>query len=195
MRNAVTLSLILLLFALLLACETPPDPLERGELLVTTLDCDTCHSPKLQGPDGIPVLGPGGILIPDSSRRLSGHPADAPYPTWSPADFQRHSITLASPALTAWAGPWGVSFAINLTPDKATGLGEWTEEAFIQAIRSGKHQGQPNGRDILPPMPWFAYRHLPDEDLKAIWAYLRTLPPVENQVPLPVPPTSPPKGD
>jgi hypothetical protein len=91
-------------------------------------------------------------------------------------------------SLTAWAGPWGVSFAINLTPDKATGIGEWSESNFIQMARTGKHQGQPNGRDVLPPMPWFNMKDLTDADLKAMWAYLRSLPPVKNQVPLPIAP-------
>jgi hypothetical protein len=93
--------------------------------------------------------------------------------------------------LTAWAGPWGVSFAINLTPDKETGIGEWTEATFIQAMRTGKHQGQPNARDILPPMPWFNLKDLKEEDFKAIWAYLSSIPAVKNQVPLPVPPANP----
>jgi hypothetical protein len=93
--------------------------------------------------------------------------------------------------LTAWAGPWGVSFGTNLTPDKETGIGEWTEEAFMQAMRTGKHQGQPNGRDILPPMPWQSIAQMTDEDLKMVWAYLRSIPPVKNQVPLPVPPSAP----
>jgi hypothetical protein len=128
----------------------------------------------------------------DTTRHLAGHPAGMVYPTWSPADGQRGAIALGNPFLTAWAGPWGVSFAPNLTPDKATGLGEWTEEAFMQAIRTGKHQGQPNGREILPPMPWHAYRHLTDDDLKALWTYLRSIPAVANEVPTPVPPAMPP---
>ena len=90
--------------------------------------------------------------------------------------------------LTAWAGPWGVSFAANLTPDKETGIAEWSEDAFIRSMRTGKHQGQPNGRDILPPMPWEDIKVATEEDLKAIWAYLRSLPPIKNQVPFPVPP-------
>jgi hypothetical protein len=94
-------------------------------------------------------------------------------------------------SLTAWAGPWGVSFAMNLTPDKETGLAEWTEQTFIQMVRTGKHQGQPNGRDVLPPMPWFNLKDLTDADLKAIWAYLHSLPPVTNRVPLP---TAPPQA-
>jgi hypothetical protein len=67
-----------------------------------------------------------------------------------------------------------------LTPDKDTGIGEWSEEMFMQVARTGKHQGQPNGRDILPPMPWSSMKDLTDADLKAIWAYLKSLPPVKN---------------
>jgi hypothetical protein len=93
-----------------------------------------------------------------------------------------------SESFTAWAGPWGVSFAANLTPDKATGIAEWSEDMFIRVARTGKHQGQPNGRDVLPPMPWFNMKHLSDEDLRAIWAYLKSLPPVRNEVPLPISP-------
>jgi hypothetical protein len=94
---------------------------------------------------------------------------------------------------TVFAGPWGISFAANLTPDKETGLGKWTEAMFIQALRTGKHEGQPTGREIMPPMPWASLSHgtlaSPDADLKAIWAYLRSLPPVKNRVPEPVPST------
>ena len=122
-------------------------PVERGKYLVTITGCHDCHTPKLEGPGGKPVL--------DEKRLLSGHPEKAPYPSWSPTDMsQRSAMALTNPMLTAWAGPWGVSFAINLTPDKETGIAEWSEQNFIQAMRTGKHQGQPNGRDILPPMPW-----------------------------------------
>ncbi len=127
---------------------------------------------------------------------LSGHPENAPFPTWTPGDLQqRNAIALTDPMLTAWAGPWGVSFDINLTPDSATGIAEWTEAAFIQTLRTGKHQGQPNGRDVLPPMPWQNLQLAPESDLKALWAYLRTLPPVRNQVPLPVLPAGMPPGN
>jgi hypothetical protein len=105
--------------------------------------------------------------------------------------MQRNGLAVISPSFTSFAGPWGVSFAANLTPDTTTGIGEWTETTFIRAIRAGKHQGQPNGREILPPMPWPAFRNLSDVDLKAIWAYLRSLKPVKNQVPFPVPPSTP----
>lgn len=164
-----------------IAMEPQIDLVARGKYLVTTGLCHDCHSPKVFGPMGEP--------IPDSTRLLSGHPAELPYPEWASADLQkRNIITSANPMLTAWAGPWGVSFAANLTPDTSTGIGEWTEESFIRTLRTGKHQGFPNGRDILPPMPWQFIGQKTDDDLKAMWAYLRSLPPVKNQVPFPLPP-------
>jgi len=167
--------------------KTEQTPVERGKYLVTVTGCHDCHTPKLPGPGGSPVL--------DEKRLLAGHPENAPYPTWSPPDLQqRNALALTNTSLTAWAGPWGVSFAINLTPDKETGMGEWSEENFIKAMRTGKHQGQPNGRDILPPMPWEDFKVLTDEDIKAVFAYLRSLPPVTNRVPLPVLPSAGPPG-
>jgi len=182
MRNSVALLLFTLGFSLVGCAEKKadaPTPAERGKYLVSTSACHDCHTPKIDGPDGKPIL--------DEKRWLSGHPEKAPYPTWTPADLkERNAMALTNPMLTAWAGPWGVSFAFNLTPDKETGIAEWSENNFIQAMRTGKHQGQPNGRDILPPMPWDVYRNMTDDDLKAIFAYLRTIPAVKNQVPLPV---------
>ena len=55
-------------------------------------------------------------------------------------------------------------------------------------MRTGKHQGQPGGREILPPMPWEDFNAMTDDDLKAVFAYLRSIAPVKNQVPLPVVP-------
>jgi hypothetical protein len=188
MHRLIGVSLIVCCAGLFIGCEqkaeTVVDPVAHGKYLVNLGGCNDCHTPKVMGPQGEP--------LPDTTRVLAGHAADEPYPTWSPADMQRNAIALTNPSLTAWAGPWGVSFGINLTPDTETGIGEWTEEAFISTLRTGKHQGQPNGRAILPPMPWQSLAMVTDGDLKAIWAYLRTLPPVKNQVPLPVPPSAPP---
>ncbi len=96
------------------------------------------------------------------------------------------------PTFTAWAGPWGISYTANLTPDQNTGLGIWTEDMFIKAIREGKHMG--TSRPILPPMPWPAFRNYSDDDLKAIFAYLKSIPPIANHVPDPIiaePPKAP----
>lgn len=154
-------------------------PVQRGEYLVTVGGCNDCHTPKVFTPKG---------PEPDLSKRLSGHPAGdklPPVPTPTKLLGEGGYGTLASAHLTAWVGPWGISYAMNLTPDKATGLGSWTEQMFIDAIRNGKHQG--TGRDILPPMPWYWYRNMTDDDLKAVFAYLQSLPPVSNAIPDPTP--------
>jgi mono/diheme cytochrome c family protein len=145
-------------------------PVERGKYLVTGMGCGDCHTPLKMG-----ARGPE----PDMARLYSGHPAEltAPPPRLEPGPWGI-AMTLTS---TGFAGPWGVSYAANLTSDDETGLGVWTEEMFLKAIREGKHLGA--GREILPPMPWPAYRNLSDEDLKAIFAYLKSLPPIKNKVP------------
>jgi hypothetical protein len=92
----------------------------------------------------------------------------------------------AAATMTSFAGPWGVSYAMNLTPDPETGLGNWTEKMFIETMRTGRHLGK--GRPILPPMPWVSLGAASDKDLKAVFAYLRSLPPVKNAVPQPAEP-------
>ena len=82
---------------------------------------------------------------------------------------------------TAFAGPWGISYSANLTPDKNTGLGIWTEDMFLKAMKTGKHMG--TSREIQPPMPWPWIGKATDEDLKAIFAYLQSIPPIVNHVP------------
>jgi mono/diheme cytochrome c family protein len=146
----------------------------RGRELVWSIGCNDCHTPKKSGPKG-PEL--------DTSRLLSGHreAADLPSP---PALPEGPWGIVTNMELTAWSGPWGVSYTANLTPDENTGLGIWTEDMFVRALRTGRHMG--TSREILPPMPWEVYGRLPEEDLKAIYAYLRSIPPVHNRVPLPV---------
>jgi mono/diheme cytochrome c family protein len=154
---------------------------ERGRYLVTLGGCHDCHTPKT-----FTTAGPE----PDMSRALSGHPAADKLPSVPRGLIGPEAWgAVTNNHLTAWAGPWGVSFSRNLTPDAATGLGSWTEEMFIQTLREGKHQGV--GRPLLPPMPWQMYRQMTDDDLKAVFAYLRSLPPVQNAVPEPVPPGNP----
>jgi mono/diheme cytochrome c family protein len=153
-------------------------PVERGKYLVTIGGCNDCHTPKKPGPNGPDF---------DMTRQLSGNPSTekiAPVPEGLIAPDKY--LTVVNNHLGAWVGPWGISFAMNLTPDKATGLGSWTEDMFIQALRTGKHQGA--GRPILPPMPWNWYRNMTDEDLKAVFAYLQSLPPINNPIPDPIPP-------
>jgi mono/diheme cytochrome c family protein len=150
----------------------------RGKYLVTVAVCNDCHTPWKMG-----EAGPE----PDMSRMLSGHPAG--FEVTAPAKTPEGPWNIvAAPTMTAWSGPWGVSFTANLTPDKETGLGKWTESTFIQTIRTGRHMGR--GRPILPPMPYPMYKNFTDEDLKAIFSYLQSLPAIENHVPEPLPPAA-----
>jgi hypothetical protein len=132
-------------------------------------------------------------MSPDESRLLSGHPHDAVLPPYSFDEVGPGKWVLFSDDLTATVGPWGVSFAANLTPDEDTGLGDWTEEEFIATMRTGTHRGI--GRPILPPMPWFSLAMLTDEDLQAIFAYLQSLPPVSNEVPSAIEPPQEPAAE
>lgn len=84
-----------------------------------------------------------------------------------------------------WAGPWGVAFAANLTPDPETGLGNWSDEEIITALKTGQ---RPDGRMLAPFMPYQNFASLTDEDVQAIVAYLRSLPPIVHAEPAPVPP-------
>lgn len=122
------------------------------------------------------------------TRMLSGHPEGMPVPP--PPAASGPWITAALATNTAWAGPWGVSFTANLTPDRETGLGVWTFENFKQSIRTGRHMGQ--GRPILPPMPYPMYKNFDDAELHAIFTYLRTIPAMKNRVPDPLPPAAAP---
>ena len=156
---------VILLFtaASLFAAGAPKSRVERGRYLVTTSACNDCHSPKIDA-----------MMTPDPKRMLSGRPATSMAPAQVTTEIR------TSLDLTAWSGPWGVSYAANLTPEKTTGLGARYDEAkFIQTLRTGK---KPEGEPLLPPMPWMVYKNFTDEDLKAIYAYLRTLPPVVNNV-------------
>jgi len=140
---------------------------ERGRYLVTLGVCHDCHTPK--GPDGRPQL----------ERLMSGHPEGQP-----PAPAIPGTISACLTA-TCFTGPWGTSFARNLTPDSATGIGTWTAEYFIKVLRTGIRG---NGEPLRPLMAWEWYRQLTDEDLKAMFVYLRTLPPIPNAVPEDLPP-------
>ena len=129
---------------------------------------------------------PNGPVL-DESRMLSGHVASEKMPA---APKAAGWPVAANASLTAWSGPWGRSYAANLTPDPDTGLGKWTEEQFIDAIRSGKHLGGSGSRPILPPMPWMNAAAMTSADFKAVFAYLRSIPAVNNAVPaaMPAPP-------
>ena len=151
--------------------ESQEDMVKRGKYLVDAVAaCGYCHTPRVKAE-------------PDPNMYLAGHPSAAVNPRHSGSSMTQQDIfILTSTKMTAFSGPFGTSFASNLTPDKLTGLGEWTEKMFIDAMRTGKHQGNPDNRSIFPPMPFKHYAQMTDADLKAIWAYLRTIKPIKNDV-------------
>ena len=135
---------------------------ERGRYLIRITGCHDCHSPKVQG------------MTPNLDLALSGRPSTTPLPSETKTEVH------ASPDLTAWTGPWGFSVASNLTPEPTTGIGtRYNEASFIATMRTGK---KPNGTPIMPPMPSEVYQNMTDDDLKAIFAYLRTVKPIRNAV-------------
>jgi hypothetical protein len=153
------------------------DRVDRGRMLVIGGLCHDCHTTKILTPEG---------PRPDMSQILAGHPESieitAPF---QPAPGSPWTIA-TNDTLTVWSGAWGVSFAANLTPDENTGLGIWTEDMFIRALRTGRHMG--TSRQILPPMPWEWLAELSDDDLGAMFAYLQSIPPIRNRVPVPLDP-------
>jgi mono/diheme cytochrome c family protein len=153
------------------------DLVKHGEYLVTIMGCNDCHSPKKLGPNGPEII---------SELMLSGYPSDRPIVKFN-NPMLKSGFGMFYPDLTAAAGPWGVSFAGNLTPDE-TGIGTWTEEQFKKALTEGKFKGIDGSRMLLPPMPWFNFTDMKDEDVKAIFAYLKSIKPVKNVVPAPIPP-------
>lgn len=150
--------------------------IERGQYLVDLGGCNLCHTPKIMTPSGREL---------DQSRLLSGHPQGAEDSEVNAEVLDDEGEVIQSNFhLTRWSGPWGISFAANLTPDESTGIGSWTEESFIKTIRTGRHMG--SGRKIQMPMPVDIFAQFTDEDLEAIFAYLKSLKPVKNEVPPPV---------
>lgn len=145
----------------------------KGNYIITTGMCDDCHTPKKMTDKG-PQF--------DMDRRLMGHPSDLPLPRL-PKDVI-DSWILMDMNFTYFVGPWGLSYAANITSDP-TGIGLWTEEQFFRSMREGKHKGIANGRDLLPPMPWEVVAQRTDEDLKAMFAYLQSTEPIRNIVPPP----------
>jgi hypothetical protein len=150
-----------------------------GEHLVNIAACNVCHTPKKMTPQG---------PVDDSSLLLSGYPTKMPIPDIDRKMLESKGL-VAAQTESSWIGPWGISFAANLTSD-STGIGGWKEEQFLKAIREGKFMGLDNTRPILPPMPWSTYRNMSDDELKAIFAYLKSTKPVHNIVPDAMPPVT-----
>ncbi len=83
------------------------------------------------------------------------------------------------------------TYAANLTPDAETGIGKWSADELFNALRTGK---DPEGHYLCPPMPWPTFRNMTDDDLHALVAYLRSLKPVHNVVPVSEGPNPHPDG-
>jgi hypothetical protein len=181
-KNLLVIIAAFVLFSCQEKKETKPEKFEmsqeelikRGKYLTTVGACHDCHTPKVMTEHG-PVI--------DTTRLLSGHPMNDPIPPI----VKTSDWILFDGGLTTFVGPWGLSFSANLTPDE-TGIGNWTFEQFKTALRKGKSKGLENNRPLLPPMPWEMYKNYTDEDMKAVYTFLRSLPPIKNVVPAPVSP-------
>jgi len=115
------------------------------------------------------------------------HDCHTPGAFYGRPDFQR---ALAGSEL-GWTGPWGTSYARNLTPDQETGIGVWSEDDIIRALQTGK---RPDGSDLRPPMPWPDFAHMNRRDIRSIAMYLKSVVPVSHKVPDALPPGQKAKG-
>lgn len=189
MKKSVFISTSIAVFSLLILSQincsgteekkqmTQQELIARGKYLVTTGGCDDCHTPKIYTANG---------PVPDTTRLLSGFQQGGTLPALDVKYVAPGNWVATESNFSAWVGPWGISYASNLTPDNATGIGALSEEMFIKTLREGKYMGV--GRPLLPPMPWPTIGQMTDEDLKAIYAYLKTINPISNKVPEPTPP-------
>lgn len=152
---------------------------KQGKYLVTIMGCNDCHSPKKMGANGPEII---------EELMLSGYPSDRPIEKFDKSLIKK-GFAIFYPDLAAGAGPWGISFSGNITPDE-TGIGNWTEAQFKKALTEGKYKGLDGGRMLLPSMPYQNYANLKDEDVHAIFTYLKSIKPVKNIVPAPITPES-----
>ncbi len=156
---------------------TQEQTIKRGEYLITVMGCNDCHTPKTMGSAGPELI---------QAKLLSGYPAEQPVPfTTTEASIVNKGLAIFIPDLTAAYGPWGVSFAANLTPDP-TGIGNWTIDNFRTALVKGKYKGFEASRTLLPPMPWQNFAIISEEDLGSMFAYLKSIPAISNTVPAPI---------
>lgn len=151
--------------------------IDWGHHLTIVSGCNDCHTPKKMTDKG---------PVDDTTLLLSGHPSQIPPPVLLPEQLAKGLA--ATNDLTAWNGPWGTSYAANLTPD-SSGLAGWSEQQFINCLRKGWFKGLDGTRPIMPPMPINDISKMTDDELKALFAYLKTIKPVHNLVPDYQPPT------
>ena len=192
-KTIITSTFVLSISMLAIMCNEPPaseenkqpsfggyaSQIDWGEHLVTVGGCHDCHTPKKMGPHG-PVI--------DNSLMFAGHIAGSPEPDINKKEIQDKGLVVTND-LTTWIGPWGTSYAANLSSD-ATGIGNWKEEQLFKVFRQGIYKGLEGNRAILPPMPWEMLQHYSDDEIRAIFAYLKSTRPVNNVVPAPLPPVN-----
>ena len=147
--------------------------IKMGKILTEEFGCVDCHTPKIIINDQIMI---------DEKKLFSGHPQDNILPDFPPELVGPGKWRgLYTSSMTAWGGPWGISYSANLTPDKQTGIGNLSEENFMSVIKLGIHSSL--SRKMLPPMPWNEVSRLGDDELRAIFVYLKSLKPIKNKVP------------
>jgi len=150
-----------------------------GKHIVTISGCNDCHTPKKMGPNG---------REDNMDLELSGNPSQVPAPDVNRKEAESKGLLVAGSTFTSFVGPWGISYAANITSDTATGIGGWTIDQFKRVFKTGKFGGAPQGRNVLPPMPWQGIGQMTDAELEAVFAYLQSTKPVHNIVPQPQPP-------
>ncbi len=159
-RTALTLSLVALAAA---SCTSTPK--EVGSAATAA------------GADMVATAEHGAYL----ATIMGCHDCHTPGALYGAPDFQR---ALAGSEV-GWSGPWGVSYARNITPDPVAGIGAWTEDQIVLTLRTGK---RPDGTALLPPMPWPAAASMKERDIRSVAKYLKSIVPVNHTVPASVPP-------
>jgi len=171
--------------------ETPAEPTKFGgyesqakwgEHLVTLGGCNDCHTPKKMTPQG---------PADDSTLFLSGHPESLPAPEVDRKAMESKGMVVTSD-FTSWIGPWGITYSANLTPDDS-GTGKWTEDQLLYALKTMTSKGLAGNRHLLPPMSMMSGKYMTDDELKAIYAFLRTVKPIKNNSVQPTQPALAPK--
>jgi mono/diheme cytochrome c family protein len=133
--------------------------------------------PELTAPSDPATIARGEYLFQSTALCWSCHGAEGA-PSSEPSSGGRLFDLRA-------VGPgFGLYYATNLTPDRETGLGAWSDGALVRALREGINR---EGRLIFPVMPYEWYHGMSDADALALVAYLRSVPPVRNAVPRPQP--------
>lgn len=141
--------------------------------IVTIAGCSDCHPLKKMASTG---------AKPNIELTLSGHSANMPSPDTDRNQIESKGLAVTND-LTAWVGPWGISYVANITSDNSTGIGKWSLEQFMACLRKGKYMGLEKARNLLVHMTWQDFQNLTDNEMKVVFAYLKSTKPIHNIVP------------